>query len=171
MIGLDNIAKPLAYTSNAFNLLLTDVLLFIHLSITWPLTAGLLSIVLPFQPCGSGPLDELYLSWRDPKGSWGNIKANIVHTILFIAQIVFLVSLVCFLFMGLPTALYFGYITAFLVGNFYFCQWFLNGPSDQEFFAGKKFAKNPEQPGEEWVSKDPSHEGEKWVLINGVAVG
>lgn len=171
MIGLDNISKPFPYTSNPFNLLATDVLLFIHLSITWPLTAGLLSIVLPLQPCGSGALDELYFSWRDLEGSWGNVKADIVHTILFVAQIAFFVSLVCFLLMGVPTALYFGYIAAFLVGNFYFCECFLNGPSDQKFFAGKEYAKNQDDAGEKWVSKDPSHEGEKWVLINGVAVG
>ena len=164
MLGLANIAKPLAYTSNCFKLLLTDVLLFIHLSITWPLTAGLPSIVLPFHPCGSGPLDELYLSWD-------NFKADIAHTFLFIAQVLFLGSLVCFLFMGLPAALYLGYIAAFIVGNMYFCQWFLNGPPNQKFFAGEEFVKNAEDDGTEWVSKDSAHEGEKWVFINGVAVG
>ena len=164
MIYLDNFSKPLAYTSNAFTLFLTDVLLFIHLSITWPLTAGLASIVLPFRPCGSGELDELYLSRK-------NIQADVVHTILFIAQALFLISLACFLFMGLPTALYFGYIAAFLVGNFYFCEWFLNGPSGQKYFAGEEFAKNPKESGDKWVSKDPSHRGERWVFINGVAVG
>ena len=73
--------------------------------------------------------------------------------------------------MVVPAAFYLGYIAAFLVVNFYFCEWFLNGPSDQKFFAGKEFAKNPDEAGEKWVSKDPSHEGERWVLINGVAVG
>jgi hypothetical protein len=165
MYGLGNISKPLPYTSNAFKLFLTDVLLFIHLSITWPIWAGLLSIVLPFHPSPSGALDELAFTWE-------NLQADVVHTILFIAQILFLISLVVLLCMGIPTAVYFGWIGAFIAGNMLFCKWLLNGPPTQKFFAGKKYAKDADATaGEDWVSKDPAHEGEKWVFINGVAVG
>ena len=164
MLGLANISKPLAYTSNCFVLFWTDFLLFVHLSITWPLTAGLPSIVLPFRPCPSGELDELYLSW-------GNFKADVAHFILFFAQVAFLASLVILLLMGTPAIIYLGWIVMFVIVNMYLSEWFLNGPPNHLFAAGKEFAKNPGDKGEAWVSRDPSHEGEKWVFINGVAVG
>ena len=164
MLGLANML-PLAYTSNSFHLFAADVLLFIHLSITWPLTAGLPSIILPFQPAPSGHLDELYVT-RD------NGKAVFIHMLLFLSQLIFLLSLIWALLVAMPIPLFFGYIGAFIFVNMHLCQWFLDGPPDQKFFAGRDYAKNREETdGTKWLSRDPSHEGEKWVFINGVAVG
>jgi hypothetical protein len=165
MLDIDT-SKPLSYTSNTFHLLLNDILLFNKLSITWPITAGLLSIVLPLSPYPSGTLDELYPSWQ-------NIWAIGVHAILFIGQCAFLVSLGAFLFMGVPAILYFAYIIIFVLVNIGLSNLLLNRGSQKGKYwvAGKEYAKNPDDDGESWVSKDPSHEGEKWVFINGVAVG
>jgi hypothetical protein len=165
IVDMDNQTKPLAYTSNCFSLLSTDVLLFFRLSITWPLTAGLLSIILPVSPAPSGKLDELALTWE-------NFKASLVHVILCVGQLVFLFSLACCLLMGVPAALVLAYVVGFVLFNMYFCQWFLDGSPTQKFFAGREFAKSPDAvSGEDWVSSDPAHAGEKWVFINGVAVG
>jgi hypothetical protein len=165
MLDIDT-SKPLSYTSNTFHLLLNDIFLFIKLSITWPITAGLLSIVLPFRPYPSGKLDELYPSAQ-------NLWAVGVHGILFIAQFLFLVSLVAFIFMGVPAILYFAYIIIFVLVNIGLSNLLLNRGSQEGKFwvAGKEYAANPEDDGESWVSKDLAHEGEKWVFINGVAVG
>lgn len=166
MLDLPDTSKPLSYTSNTFHLLFNDCLLFVRLSITWPLTAGLLSIVLPFRPFPSGKLDELY-------PSKSNIWAIVVHGVLFIAQCLFLISLVALLFMGVPAILYFVYIVGFVGANMLISNVCLNGGSGQGKYwvAGAEYAANPTDDGEAWVSKDPAHEGEKWVLINGVAVG
>lgn len=164
MLGVANISKPVAYTSNALTLLRTDIILFIRLSVTWPLTVGLPSIVLPFTPLPSRALDELFPSAQ-------NLWAATHHIILFVAQILFMVGLVVLLFIAAPAALFFAYVAVFILVNRVYCGIFLNGRPGQHYTAGQQFARNPESPGEQWVSRDPSHEGEKWVFINGVAVG
>lgn len=164
MLGLANISKPLPYTSNPLALLTIDVLLFIRLSITWPLTLGLPSIVLPLIPFPSRALDELFPS---PQNLW----ATTHHVVLFVAQILFMIGLAVLLFIGAPAALFFAYLAAFILVNKAYCRIFLNGRPGQHYSAGKQFARNPESLGEQWVSRDPSHKGEKWVFINGVAVG
>ena len=108
---------------------------------------------MPFTPSPSGSLDELALTWE-------NIKCDIVHTILFVAQMGFLGSLVVLLFTGLPGILYALWVVAFIWGNMLFCRVFLNGPAGQVFSAG-----------EEYEGMNPEHEGERWVFVNGVAVG
>ena len=169
---LAGFSKPLPYTSNTFYLFLADLSLFIKNSIAWP-PAGLPSIVWPWKPWPSGPLDELYLTWHDWKNpGQNNLGPDLVHLFLFVAQIAFLCGLFYFLFISRWSAiLYIAYVVAFGIVNIYLCQWLLSGPPGQKFFAGKEFAKNPDDPGDGWVSKDPSHEGEKWVFINGIAVG
>lgn len=162
MIGLGNVSKPAANTDNLFALIVADIFLVIHLTFTWPMTASLPSIALPLRPFNSGPLDELYPSWE-------NGQVVVIHTILFFAHILFLLSLVVLLFIGFPALLFFGYALAMFVANRYICAWLLNGP-DRMYYGGKEFAKNPDNY-ENWASKDPSHEGERWVFINGVAAG
>lgn len=65
MFSFNHKHKPLAYTADTLALLRNDVVLFFRLTIIWPLTAGLLSIILPVSPFPSGDLDELYLSCRN----------------------------------------------------------------------------------------------------------
>ncbi|OCT51184.1 hypothetical protein CLCR_08306 [Cladophialophora carrionii] len=146
-------SKPLPYTANPLLLMFNDLLLFLQITFTWPITAGLLSIVLPLLPGKSGPLDELALTGP-------NLWALLQHFILIIAQILFLLSLIPLALLVLPVV-YFLYITGFVVGN----QWIsrlLNGPRRQRLFQS-----HPDCVKGDW----PEHEGEKWVFINGVAVG
>ncbi|ETI22813.1 hypothetical protein G647_06889 [Cladophialophora carrionii CBS 160.54] len=146
-------STPLPYTANPLLLMFNDVLLFLQITLTWPITAGLLSIVLPLLPGKSGPLDEL--AWTGP-----NLWALLQHFILILAQILFLLSLIPLALLVLPVV-YFLYITGFVVGN----QWIsrlLNGPRRQGLFQS-----HPDCVKGDW----PEHEGEKWVFINGVAVG
>ena len=169
-----SISRPLPYTSNALYLFVADLSLFIRNSIAWP-PAGLPSIVWPWDPCPSGPLDELYLTWNDWK--WDNLwrtnaGPDLVHGVLFIAQVWFLYRLFYFVFISrLSAVVCVGYVVAFGIANIYVCRRLLSGPPGQSFYAGKEFASNPQDAGEKWVSEEPSHKGEKWVFINGIAVG
>ncbi len=152
------------YTTGTFRLFLADLILFVWLSLPWQPAGGLLSIVWPLCPWPSGALDELYPSRE-------NLWSDAIHCLLFCAQTFFLGSLVWCLVTIVPASWFVGYIVLFIVGNMVFCQKLLSGPPGQKFFAGREFAKNPEDVGEKWVSKESSHHGEKWVFINGVAVG
>ena len=148
-----NSSKPIPYTANPLLLVLNDLMLFVQITFTWPITAGLLSIVLPLSPMKSGSLDELALTGA-------NLWTLFLHTVLIFAQIAFILSLIPLALIGLPL-LYFLYIVAFVLGN----KWasgLLNGPRQQELFKSHL----------DCVKGDwPRHENEKWVFINGVAVG
>ncbi|EXJ58207.1 hypothetical protein A1O7_05632 [Cladophialophora yegresii CBS 114405] len=146
-------SKPLPYTANPLLLMFNDLVLFVQITFTWPITAGLMSIVLPLLSTKSGPLDELALTGP-------NLWALFQHLILIIVQILFLLSLIPLALFGLPV-FYVLYITGCVVGN----QWIsglLNGPRREELFQS-----HPDCVAGDW----PKHEGEKWVFINGVAVG
>ncbi|OAL38357.1 hypothetical protein AYO20_02416 [Fonsecaea nubica] len=145
-------SKPIPYTANPLLLMINDLMLFAEITFTWPITAGLPSIVLPLFPTRSGSLDELAFTGA-------NLWAAVLHFILIVAQTIFLGSLLPLAFIGLPS-FYLLYIVGFVVGN----QWFtvlLNGPRRRGLFES-----NPE-----CVRGKPLHEHEKWVFINGVAVG
>ncbi|OAL27915.1 hypothetical protein AYO22_03260 [Fonsecaea multimorphosa] len=145
-------SKPIPYTANPLLLMVNDLMLFAEITFTWPITAGLPSIVLPLFPTRSGSLDEL--AFTGP-----NLWAGLLHVVLIIAQTIFLGSLVPLAFIGLPS-FYLLYIVGFVMGN----QWFsvlLNGPRHRGLFES-----NPA-----CVRGRPAHDHEKWVFINGVAVG
>ncbi|KIW32572.1 uncharacterized protein PV07_04102 [Cladophialophora immunda] len=145
-------SKPIPYTANPLLLMVNDLMLFAEITFTWPITAGLPSIVLPLFPTRSGSLDELAVTRA-------NLWAAFLHVVLIIAQTIFLGSLVPLAFIGLPS-FYLLYIVGFVMGN----QWFtvlLNGPRRRGLFES-----NPA-----CVRGKPAHDHEKWVFINGVAVG
>lgn len=131
----------------------TDTLLFLRITFTWPLKAGLPSIVLPFYPFRSGELDELYPSFQ-------NIKALILHAFLVIIQAAFLILLIPSLFLGLPVPLFAWtpfsvlLIVGFVLGNDFFCI-LLNGT--------KRRYESVVDP--TW---EP-HDDECWLFVNGVA--
>ncbi|KIX02811.1 uncharacterized protein Z518_08754 [Rhinocladiella mackenziei CBS 650.93] len=144
--------KPLPYTANPILLIINDLWLFGQITFTWPITAGLPSIIWPPTPTRSGSLDELAFTAA-------NAWAIALHAFLGLAQFVFLVSLVPLAFTPL-SVLYFSYIVAFVLGN----QWFtilLNGWRKHGLLES-----NPK-----CIEGKAVHEHEKWVFINGVAVG
>ena len=146
-------SKPIPYTANPLLLILNDLMLFVQITITWPITAGLPSIVLPLFPMRSGSLDELEFTVS-------NLWTVVLHVILVSAQILFILSLIPLALVGLPL-FYFLYVVGFVVGN----QWvstLLNGPRRQG-----SFQSHPDCVKGNW----PKHEDEKWIFINGVAVG
>ncbi|KIW47970.1 uncharacterized protein PV06_00616 [Exophiala oligosperma] len=143
-------STPVPYTANPLYLLLSDLWLFVKITITWPPSAGLPSIILPW--CPTKYLDELALTPA-------NIGAIFLHSLLILGQVVFLVSLVPLAF-GLIPSLYFLYIIAFVLGNQLVCV-LLNGRRQHTLISS-----NPK-----CVDGWPTHPSEKWVFINGVAVG
>ena len=148
-------SKPLPYTANPLLLMANDLMLFAAITFTWPITAGLPSIVLPLWPTRSGPLDELYLDFS-------NVWAMILHGILVVAQLVFLISLVVLPFIPSFPVSYIVYVIAFIVINARFTV-LLNGWRREAGF----FRSNPKYLEGNW----PKYENERWVFINGVAVG
>ncbi|KAF2103992.1 hypothetical protein NA57DRAFT_70204 [Rhizodiscina lignyota] len=157
-------SKRLPYTSDPLLLLVADVWLFLVLSFTWPITAGLLSIVLPLKSRGSGDLDELAFTWR-------NIWASSLHFVLFAAQTVFIIGVpLSAVFPLTSVPVWLAIIILFMTGNAYFCG-LLNGKPGYIYGAGGEYASNNKEPVDKWSSKFPKHKGERWVFINGVAVG
>ena len=149
-----NASRPLPYTANPLLLMANDLMLFAQITFTWPISAGLPSIVLPLWPTRSGSLDELY-----PDS--GNLWAMFLHGILIVAQLVFLVSLVVLPFIPSFPVSYFVYAIAFVVANARFTV-LINGWRRQAGF----FKSNPK-----FIEGWPKYENERWVFINGVAVG
>ncbi|KAJ4523685.1 hypothetical protein HRR83_000332 [Exophiala dermatitidis] len=144
-------SKPLPYTANPLLLMLNDLWLFVQITFTWPLTAGLPSIILPLSPSRSKGLDELALTVP-------NAWSDFIHLILVVAQTLFLISLFPLAYILLPS-LYLLYIVAFVLGN----QWFtvlLNGRRRSGFMSDPQCVQG---------KRDYPHE--RWVFINGVAVG
>ena len=146
-------SQPIPYTANPLLLIMNDLMLYVQITFTWPITAGLLSIVLPLSPMRSGTLDEM-------APTVANLWTIFLHLILIVAQTFFTLSLVPLAFVGLPL-LYLLYIGSFIKGN----QWFsalVNGPR----LRGLHESHSDCVKGH-W----PKYEHEKWVFINGVAVG
>lgn len=154
---LKSISQPLPYTSSPALLAAQDLWLFISITFVWPITKGLPSIILPFYPWRSGPLDELYPSIR-------NLWALTLHIILLFTQATFLILLLPSLFFGVPVPLQ-GWtpaciltVVGFVVGNSYFCV-LLNG-TKRRF----ESISNPE-----WQEAWQKHDDERWIFINGIA--
>jgi len=152
-------SQPLPYTSSPVRLALEDLWLFVRITFVWPVTKSLPSVVLPFYPFRSGPLDELYPS---PQNLW----ALSLHIFLIFTQAAFILLLVPSVFLGLPVPLLswtptciLG-VVGFVVGNDYFCI-LLNGT--------KRRYESIVDP--EWQEAWQKHDDEKWVFINGVAAG
>ncbi len=145
-------SKPLPYTANPLLLMANDLLLFLQITITWPIAVGLPSIVSPMSPARAGSLDELSISGP-------NLWCIFQHLVLFVAQAGFIFSLVPFALVGLPL-FYIIYVVGFVVGN----KWvsgLINGPRPTELAHSHPSC----------VKGWPEHDNEKWVFINGVAVG
>ena len=145
-------SRPLPYTANPLLLMANDLILFLQITITWPITVGLPSIISPMWPAKAGSLDEL--SFSGP-----NIWRIFQHLILFFFQVGFIFSLIPFALVGLPL-FYILYVVGFIVGN----RWIsglINGPRRTEL------AHSHPDCVQDW----PKHDNEKWVFINGVAVG
>ena len=159
MTILKLVSQPVPYTASPIWLAVQDLWLFLRITFVWPVTNSLPSIVLPFSPLRSGPLDELYLSPR-------NLWALFLHAVLIITQSTFLLLLLPSLLFGLPvpalawTPSCILTITGVVVGNYYFCI-LLNGT--------KRRYESIIDP--EWQESWQKHDDEKWVFINGVAVG
>ncbi|KAG7126722.1 hypothetical protein HYQ44_000442 [Verticillium longisporum] len=132
-----------AYTDLPSRLMTWDIYYFFYYS--WALPW----IVLPLTPSDSGDLDELAVTPQ-------NIFCIALHLILFILQLVFVLSLPAALFFPIWMAV--ACWGAFLVFNWAFCL-LLNGP-DIEYHSDEKFAE-----------ARPEHAHEQWVFLNGVAVG
>ncbi|KAK5073293.1 hypothetical protein LTR70_010321 [Exophiala xenobiotica] len=152
-------SQPVPYTSSPGRLALQDLWLFVRITLVWPITDSLPSIVLPFYPFRSGPLDELYPS---PQNLW----ALSLHIFLIFTQATFLLLLVPSVLLGLPVPLL-GWtpscilvVVGFVVGNGYFCI-LLNGT--------KRRYESITDP--EWQEAWQKRDDEKWVFINGVAAG
>ncbi len=143
-------SKPLPYTTSPLRLIWVDTILFFRITLVLPITAGLLSIVLPVFPLRSGALDELY-------PSAANIYAITLHTILIIAQLGFIFSLLPPALCGLPVPFYAAYLIGFVAIN-HAVSGLLNGRP-------KSYTSQIDLSG--WSS----HDDEKWFFINGVAVG
>jgi hypothetical protein len=145
-------SRPMSYTANPILLIANDLVLFLQITFTRKITAGLLSTVLPLFPFRAGALDELSFTWP-------NMYCVALHTLLIVVQTPFLISLVPLAFFNLPI-LYFAYVVLFVMGN----QWFtvlLNG----------RRRMTPFQSHPDCVKGWPKHEKEQWVFINGVSVG
>lgn len=149
---VQDLSQPLSYTADPTWLALQDIWLFIRITVTWPLSAGLPSVIFPLRPFRSGRLDELY-----PSGA--NLWAVILHALLFFVQGISLLLLTPSLLVGVPfspTPVFLGVVIALVFGNKYFCV-LLNGTKRN------------------YVSKIDSswrkYDNERWIFINGVAVG
>ena len=134
---------PLPYTSPPLDLVRLDIALFIRYVLFLP------NIVVPFRPWPSGELDELC-------PTQGNLIAMGLHVVLFVLQVVFLLSL--FLCLVLPVGLVLLYVLAFMLLNAVICR-LLNG-SPKKLHVSKTD-----------LSMFPAHDDEKWIFLNGVAVG
>ncbi|EEY21393.1 conserved hypothetical protein [Verticillium alfalfae VaMs.102] len=132
-----------AYTDLPSRLMTWDIYYFFYYA--WALPW----IILPLTPSDSGHLDELAVTPQ-------NIFCVALHLILFILQLVFVLSLPAALFFPIWMAV--ACWGAFLVFNWAFCL-LLNGP-DIEYHSDETFAE-----------ARPEHAHEQWVFLNGVAVG
>ncbi|KAK2609114.1 hypothetical protein QQS21_002341 [Conoideocrella luteorostrata] len=131
------------YTDLPLKLLLKDVYYFFVYC--WALPW----ILVPFSPCGSNELDELYPTAK-------NMFCVLIHFILAVLQLAFILVLpVAIIFPLWMSALG---VLAFLTLNWSLCR--LLNSNDTTFHSDEKYAKAL-----------PQHAHEQWVFLNGVAVG
>lgn len=110
------------------------------------------NIFLPLWPWPSGDLDEIY-------PSSANIHDIVLHSILFVAQAFFLISLP--FLSTVPFLFYVVYIGAFIALNRAVCK-LLNGKIPE---GGLKSTEDDHSRAWEL------HGDEIWIFLNGVAVG
>ena len=138
--------QPLTYTGSPLKLLASDILLFFRWKPYLP------NIVIPLWPWPSGDLDEIY-------PSLANIFDITLHSILFVTQAAFLISLPFLL--TVPFFLYVAYMGAFIALNTVVCR-LLNGQIPE---GGLKSTEDDHSRA--WAR----HDDESWIFLNGVAVG
>ncbi|KAG5991106.1 hypothetical protein E4U54_003956 [Claviceps lovelessii] len=132
-----------SYTDFPAKLLLKDLWYFFVYAWAVPL------VLLPFRPCGSDDLDELYMSFK-------NVFALAVQALLTVLQLLFIFSL--------PLAFFFPLwmsgigVIGFFVLNFGLCM--LLNSRNLEYVSDEKYAQDL-----------PEHAHEHWVYLNGVATG
>ena len=136
---------PLPYTGSPPRLLLSDTLLSLRNLPYLP------SIILPLAPWPSGRLDELFPS---PE----NVFDLVVHSILFVLQAAFLLSLPLSLMFMTPALWMIAYILGFCLANHVLCRISLNG---------SRVIYRSRVP----LIKSAEHQKEHWIWINGVAAG
>lgn len=106
-------------------------------------------ILWPVRPCDGGHFDELFLTAE-------NIWCIFIHVVLFILQLLFLISLpIAFL---LPGYLFIAALGLFFLVNGLLCRC-LNGNTII-------YESDPK-----YAPALPEHQHEQWVFLNGVAVG
>lgn len=134
------------YTGSPWQLLTFDIRLFFQNLLYLPF------IFLPLTPWASGPLCELYPSVP-------NILDILLHSVLFVLQIAFLISLPLLFY--LPFLVFVVYVCIFLVGNYLLCICLNRGiPED-----GLKSTIDEQSRG--WVRYDDEY----WIFLNGICVG
>ncbi|PYH69647.1 uncharacterized protein BO88DRAFT_387931 [Aspergillus vadensis CBS 113365] len=134
------------YTGSPLLLFLADLWLFLCNIFYLP------CIFLPLTPWSCGSLDELY-------PSLANIFDICLHCVLFVLQLVFLISLP--LFIWLPFGVYVLYIVTALALNTLICYALNRGiPADGLRSTEDDFSRR-------WNR----HEDEYWIFLNGICVG
>lgn len=137
---------PLTYTGSPWQLFASDVRLFFANILYIPF------IFLPLYPWPSGPLDELC-------PTWANILDITLHSILFVLQLSFLVTLPLLIFY--PVSIYLLYIAAVLTLNALICLHFNRGIPPE----GLKSTED--EYSQQWEARDDEY----WIFLNGICVG
>ncbi|RMZ86562.1 hypothetical protein DV736_g6206, partial [Chaetothyriales sp. CBS 134916] len=164
--------SQLPYTSDAAKLLLSDLWLFLECSIpTVSNYFGIPSVVWPLFRTPSGGLDELYF-W-----SLGNSWCLFWHSILFVAQLIFIIGVPLSALTGIPfppllcTPLLILSSVGIYILNAFLCDLLLNGFGRRLFYSNGGYALDPNDPEKKLIPRDPQHRGERWIFMNGVSVG
>jgi len=141
----DTLQTPQSYTANPLKLLLYDI----HLCM-WAKIGFLAGILKPIRyGKEADKFDELYPSLL-------NIKSVVIHTILFVAQSIFLASVPIAVLSQIPAFWIIVYFVIFFSFNSVLCR-ILNG-SKLVYQSDEKLVK-------------ATHPSEYWIFLNGVSVG
>jgi hypothetical protein len=136
---------PQSYTANPLKLLLYDLHLCLVAKISF-----VFGIIKPMRYGRQADVyDELYPSWP-------NIKSVVIHTILFVAQSIFLITVPLAIISQIPAFWIIVYFVAFFLFNGLLCR-ILNG-SRQTLMSRADLVQS-------------NHDSEYWIFLNGVSVG
>lgn len=144
--SLKPVKTPPPYTSTPLKIFWADVKLVFHNFFY------LSYIFVPISPWHSGSFCELYPSRE-------NLTDIAYHSVLFVTQLGFLVSLVTLAF--LPTFTYISYVALFFVTNELVC-WHFNGGIPRSGLKSTEDAFS-----RSWTR----HDDESWIFLNGICVG
>ncbi|KAF5019331.1 hypothetical protein F66182_8659 [Fusarium sp. NRRL 66182] len=144
--GLKPSRQPPRYTGTPWKIFISDVKLFFEHLLYLPY------IFFPLWPTRSGQLCELYPSRE-------NLIDIAYHSVLFVTQLGFLVSLATLAF--LPTFTYLGYVAIFFAVNELVCWHFNRG-------IPRSGLKSTEDA---WSRRWPQRDNEAWIFLNGICVG